>query len=97
MQCAYGAPVIRAQTQSLLLFELESIRAQRVQHAWNAILDAPLRSQPLPVLAVELEEGVRMLCNLLNVKAADVTVGMKVKLCWETLPDGTPYPAFEPA
>ena len=46
---------------------------------------------------VELEEGVRMLCNLLNVKAEDVKIGMKVKLCWEKLPDGTSYPAFEPA
>ena len=46
---------------------------------------------------VELEEGVRMVCNLLNVKAADVKIGMKVKLCWEKLPDGTNYPAFEPA
>ena len=46
---------------------------------------------------VELEEGVRMVCNLMNVKAADVRIGMKVKLCWEKLPDGTNYPAFEPA
>jgi uncharacterized OB-fold protein len=46
---------------------------------------------------VELEEGVRMLCNLLNVKAENVKIGMKVKLCWEKLPDGTNYPAFEPA
>jgi uncharacterized OB-fold protein len=46
---------------------------------------------------VELEEGVRLLCNLLNVKAEDVKIGMKVKLCWEKLPDGTNFPAFEPA
>lgn len=46
---------------------------------------------------VELEEGVRILCNLLNVKAADVRIGMKVKLCWERLADDINYPAFEPA
>jgi hypothetical protein len=46
---------------------------------------------------VELEEGVRMLANLLNVKAADVKIGMKVRVCWEALSEDINYPAFEPA
>jgi hypothetical protein len=46
---------------------------------------------------VELEEGVRILCNLMNVKAADVRIGMKVKVCWEKLSEDIHYPAFEPA
>ena len=46
---------------------------------------------------VELEEGVRILCNLMNVKAADVRIGMKVKVCWEKLTEDINYPAFEPA
>ena len=46
---------------------------------------------------VELEEGVRILCNLLNVKAADVKIGMPVRLCWEKLSEDINYPAFEPA
>lgn len=46
---------------------------------------------------VELEEGVRIVCNLLNVRAQDVRIGMKVKLCWERLSEDINYPAFEPA
>ena len=46
---------------------------------------------------VELEEGVRMLCNLFNVKAEDVKIGMPVKLYWEKLSDDINYPAFQPA
>lgn len=45
---------------------------------------------------VELEEGVRLLCNLVNVKAEDVSIGMKVHVCWEKLSDDFNYPAFEP-
>jgi hypothetical protein len=46
---------------------------------------------------VELDEGVRVLANLLNVKAADVKIGMQVKVCWEKLSEDISYPAFEPA
>jgi uncharacterized protein len=46
---------------------------------------------------VELEEGVRIVCNLVNVKAEDVRIGMQVKLVWEKLSEDFNYPAFEPA
>jgi hypothetical protein len=46
---------------------------------------------------VELDEGVRILANLINAKAEDVSIGMKVKLCWEKLSEEINYPAFEPA
>lgn len=46
---------------------------------------------------VELEEGVRMLVNLLNVKNEDVKIGMPVKVCWEKLGEEINLPAFEPA
>ena len=51
---------------------------------------------PYLVALVELDEGVRILCNLMNVKAEDVKIGMRVKLCWEKLSDDYNYPAFEP-
>jgi len=52
----------------------------------------------LPYLCalVELEEGLRLLCNLYNVKAEDVRIGMPVKVCWERLSDEINYFAFEP-
>ena len=52
---------------------------------------------PYIVALVELEEGVRILANLFNVKAEDVKIDMPVKLFWEKLSDDINYPAFEPA
>lgn len=52
---------------------------------------------PYMVALVELDEGVRILCNLYNVKAADVKIDMPVKVCWEKLSEDIQYPAFEPA
>jgi len=46
---------------------------------------------------IELEEGVRMLANLVHVQAGDVKIGMKVRVCWEKLSEDVNYPAFEPA
>jgi uncharacterized OB-fold protein len=46
---------------------------------------------------VDLDEGPRMLCNLLNCDKDKVKIGMPVKLVWELLPDGSNYPAFGPA
>lgn len=52
---------------------------------------------PYVVALVQLDEGVRILCNVLNVKPEEVKIGMPVKLCWERLNDDINYPAFEPA
>lgn len=46
---------------------------------------------------VQLEEGVRILANLFNVTAADVKIGMPVRLTFERLSGKFNYPAFEPA
>lgn len=52
---------------------------------------------PYIVALIELEEGVRMMCNLFNVNPNEVKIGMAVKLIWEKLSDDINYPAFEPA
>lgn len=59
----------------------------------------PGHEDRLPYLCayVELEEGVRILCNLLNCKPEAVKIGMPVRLAWERLSDEFSYPAFEPA
>ena len=46
---------------------------------------------------IELDEGVRIIGNIINVKAEDVKIGMKVKVAWEALSDDINYFAFEPA
>jgi uncharacterized OB-fold protein len=51
---------------------------------------------PYVVALVELDEGVRMLAGIVNCEAADVLIGMPVRVSWEHLSDDFEYPAFEP-
>ena len=51
---------------------------------------------PYLVGLVELDEGVRIIANLVNVKPDDAKIGMRVKVAWEALSDDINYFAFEP-
>ena len=50
---------------------------------------------PLCVATVELDEGVRIIANVLHCSPSDVAVGKRVKLAVDQLAPGHPYPAFE--
>jgi uncharacterized OB-fold protein len=50
---------------------------------------------PLPVVTVELDEGVRIIGNILGASPELVAIGRRVELAWDKLDDGTPYPAFK--
>lgn len=52
---------------------------------------------PYLLAMIDLEEGVRILANLVNAKADDVKVGMPVKLAFEKINGDTDYFCFEPA
>ena len=52
---------------------------------------------PYVVAVVELEEGVRVLSNLVDVDADRVRVGMPVTAVFATDPDGRTVPRFQPA
>ena len=58
----------------------------------------PTEADALPriVVLVDLEEGVRLVSNLLGVAPADVRNGMAVELCFENY-DGVALPQFRPA
>lgn len=45
---------------------------------------------------VKLDEGVRVLCNLVNCDAEQLKIGMPMRLVWESLSAEINYPAFEP-
>ncbi len=49
---------------------------------------------PLAVATIELDEGVRILGNILNRPGQEVPVGARVELAWDRFDDGTAYPAF---
>ena len=49
---------------------------------------------PLPVATVELDEGVRIIANVLDCKPEELKVGRRVKLAWDQLSKEQRYPAF---
>src|SRR3569623_1294286 len=48
----------------------------------------------LCVATVELDEGVRMIANILDCAPEELAIGKRVKLAWDTIADGKRYPAF---
>ncbi len=50
---------------------------------------------PLSVVTVELEEGVRIIGNILDRRPEDVRIGQRVALAWDKLDRGVCYPAFK--
>ena len=51
---------------------------------------------PYAIGMIELDEGVRIIANLINIKIDDVEIGMRMKVAWEKLSDDITYFAFEP-
>lgn len=49
---------------------------------------------PLLIATVELDEGVRILANILDATAADIHIGMNVVIAWDRLDGDVAYPAF---
>ncbi len=49
---------------------------------------------PLVVATITLDEGVRIIGNVLDARAEAVTIGARVVIAWDQLDDDTPYPAF---
>jgi uncharacterized protein len=49
---------------------------------------------PLAVVTVELEEGVRILGNIVESEGKELAIGAWVELAWDRFGDGTLYPAF---
>lgn len=52
---------------------------------------------PFVIALVTLDEGIRVVTNIVNCEPSTVSVGMPVKLAWEDLSDGRKIPVFEPA
>lgn len=51
---------------------------------------------PYLIGVVELDEGVRMMAPLAGLEAAQVKIGMRLRVCWQDLSDDITYFAFEP-
>jgi uncharacterized OB-fold protein len=68
------------------------VYAFTVNHVAGSVpSDRPL---PFVVALVDLEEGVRMMTNIVGCDPKDVKVGMPVEVTWEALSDGRHLPVF---
>ena len=51
--------------------------------------------EPYAVALIELDEGVRMMSNVVGIEPDAVEIGMAVRVIWEPLSDGRNLPQFE--
>ena len=60
-----------------------------------AALGHDVHRVPDVVALVELDDGIRLMSNVINCPPYDATVGKPVKLTWEALTDGRHLPQWE--
>jgi uncharacterized OB-fold protein len=60
-------------------------------------MPTPFGDEPYVVALVELDEGPRLMTNIVGCPPESVSVGMPVQVTWEELSDGRNLPLFEPA
>ncbi len=58
---------------------------------------SPATTIPLPVAVIDLEEGTRIVSNVVGCKPEDVYIGMKVQLSIENVDEELKLPLFRPA
>ena len=51
---------------------------------------------PYAVALVDLDDGIRVMSNVVNCDPESVTVGQSLHVAWEPLSDGRNLPVFEP-
>jgi uncharacterized OB-fold protein len=61
------------------------------------VLPAFADKVPYNVVVIHLEEGIRMIGNLLDVPPGQITDGMEVTVDFEDVEDGVSLPAWRPA
>ncbi len=74
-----------------------TVHAFTVEHKPSAMGATFSNGEPYVVALVDLNEGVRMLTNVVGCPPDDVTIGMAVSVTWEPLTDGRQLPLFRPA
>jgi uncharacterized OB-fold protein len=52
--------------------------------------------EPFAIGLVSLDEGVNVMANIVECAAADLRIGMRLRVVWQPLPDGTNLPMFAP-
>jgi uncharacterized protein len=76
-----------------------SVSGDATLYSWTVTHSAwPGHEGRVPYICayVRLNEGVRLLCNLVDCKPEELRHGMPLQLTWDNLDEGVPYPAFKP-
>ena len=80
--------------------EWRAASGRGVVHAFtvNHVAGNPAMEDRVPyvVALVDLDEGVRIMTNVVGCTPASVRVGMPVEVAWEGLSDGRALPVFSP-
>ena len=74
-----------------------TVYAATVEHNPAATGSTFSDGQPYVVALVDLDEGVRMMTNIVGCPPEDVHPGLAVTVTWEPLSDGRQLPLFTPA
>jgi uncharacterized OB-fold protein len=74
-----------------------TVHAAVVEHRPEAAGAAFSQGEPYCIALVDLEEGVRMMTNIVGCPPGDVHSGMAVTVRWEPLTDGRQLALFGPA
>ena len=74
-----------------------TVYAAVVEHRPEAAGATFAEAAPFCIALVDLEEGVRMMTNIVGCPPADVHSGMAVVVSWEPLSDGRQLALFRPA
>ena len=58
---------------------------------------SPLFDYPVLAALVDLDEGVRIVTNLVDIEPADIRIGMRLSVDFEPTSEGGTVPVFRPA
>jgi uncharacterized protein len=64
-----------------------------------ALLDHPRHpafSYPVPAVVIELDEGVRLVSNLVDIDPHDISIGLRVEVAFEPTAEDLAVPVFRP-
>jgi uncharacterized OB-fold protein len=74
-----------------------TVYAAVVEHRPEAAGAAFSNGEPYCIALIDLEEGVRMMTNIVGCPPGDVHSGMAVTVSWEPLSDGRQLALFQPS
>jgi uncharacterized OB-fold protein len=65
-------------------------------YSWVTYQESPHPSfkAPYSVILVEMEEGVRLVSNMVDIKAEEISIGMPVEVVFEDIAEGLTLPKF---